>query len=160
MIKYSQHSLRLPFVMAGLTDTFYFANNMVRNMIDVSGIKSTLPEVSHLILGWVDGEQIAVIYSPTILGRKLDDDNIQDIHWALHVALNQLNHTYQKDHKTTDIISATHFIDMWSDVCIDWKLNPQDVYDQWAALEQKQRLNNYIEKHRLQLDTSGFSKKI
>lgn len=160
MIKYSQHSLKLPFVMAGLPDTFYFVTNMVQNMMDVSDIQSTLPEVSHLKLGWADGEHMAVIYSPTLLGRKLDADNIVDIQWALHVALDQLNGMYQKDHATTNIIPVEHFVDMWSDVCSDYGLNAQDVYCEWAAMEQKQRLNTYIEKHRMQSDAQSFSKKI
>jgi len=108
-----------------------------------------LPFLWSVHLGYISDEveenQCAFVYSPALMGRKLNVNNKDDILYIMNNAVEQWNSKYEKQYRSDAEMPSAYFVSSWEEICKEWNLTAQELYDTWLAQRVKTRLNTYID---------------
>ena len=101
------------------------------------------PQLATFFLGRANNADHGLIYSPTIVGRVLDEENANDVQYALFGLLEIFNTNTQANAVMyfPDFIEefGELFTNSWSPSAIQ-TLDPQDIFESWEA----QRCKNVL----------------
>lgn len=105
------------------------------------------PQLATFFLGRANNADHGLIYSPTTVGRVLDEENAQDVQYALFGLLEIFNTNGQAN----TVISVQDFIEDFSELFTNsWSpsaiqtLDPQEVFQSWEAQRCKDVLNKNV----------------
>lgn len=142
--------LQLPFLKMENTSSVRDFIDSLSDLIDRNVVpKNRLPVLWSVDLGYIsDGVEenpCAFVYSPALMGRKLNVKNKDDLLYIMNNAIEQWNSKYEKQYKTDAEMPSPYFVSSWREICDEWDLSAQDLYDTWLAKRVKTRLNTHID---------------
>jgi len=141
--------LRLPFLLEGHLAIWRSRVEKLCAMTDREQMPpSSLPVVNFIPVGWAycgeDEFDYALIYSPALLGRRLNDDNPEDRMYIMQQVVKEWNRLFQEENHTTDPMPEMDFVYAWDVSCKRWGLKAQDVYQTWVADQTKTILLEHV----------------
>jgi hypothetical protein len=146
--------IKLPFLTTGNKMKVRDFINSLLDLIDRNAVPNNrLPVLWSVRLGYVsdpgynDFEQTEYnfVYSPALMGRKLNLTDSNDLLYIMDTILEQWNTRYEKQYRTDAEMPSTYFVSSWREMCEGWNISSQDLYDAWVAQRVKTRLNTHID---------------
>lgn len=142
--------IQLPFLKMGNPSSVLDFIDSLSELIDRKAVPNNrLPFLWSVDLGYISEEveenQCAFVYSPALMGRKLNVNNTDDLLYIMNNAVEQWNTRYEKQYRTDAEMPSTYFVSSWREICDQWDLSAQDLYDTWLAKRVKTRLNTHID---------------
>lgn len=100
-----------------------------------SAMPSRLPKLHYIELGFADGSYCAYLYSPRLLGKKLNEKNVWE--HAVPILLDHLNAQYLSEGKRKHTcVPLSALKEHWEEAFEDNGLLLKDEYEAWRAGKQ------------------------
>lgn len=141
--------IKLPFLKFGEDVRVRDFIDTLLQMIDRSCVPhNRLSVLAPVRLGFlcddVEDNECTFVYSPALMGRNLNLHNTDDALYIMNVILEQWNIKYQKQYSTQTDMPGRYFVSSWVDICDNWNLGAQNVYDEWAAKRLKLKIGEEV----------------